>query len=347
MAPNFVHLHLHTEYSLHDGLTRVKPLVQTVASLGMPACAVTDLSNVFAMVKFYRAAQAAGVKPIIGVDLWVQNEAEPLRPGRITLLCRDREGYRHLAELVTRCYTEGQSSGTPMLRKEWLKGRSGGLIALSGGTMGDVGQALLAGKAAQAGKLLDGWARLFPDRYYLELRRTGREGEEDYLHAAVDLAAHKGAPVVATNNVQFLRREDFEAHEARVCIQEGRTLDDPRRPRRFTAEQYLKSPQEMAELFSDIPEAIENSIEIAKRCNLELTLGKNFLPDFPVPAGMSLPDVFPRPGGARPGGAPGAPDGPELTRSRRALGGEMPAVPRASSAGDSRHQRRWASPAIS
>jgi DNA polymerase III subunit alpha len=201
-------------------------------------------------------------------------------------------GYLNLNALISRSYIDGQHRGIPMLQKTWLREHSAGLIVLSGGRAGDVGQALLAGNAALAEQLLDDWLTLFPDHYYLELQRTGREHEEDYLHAAVDLAARRDVPVVASNDVHFLTAEDFEAHEARVCIHDGRTLDDPRRPRRHSEQQYLKSPEEMAELFADIPEALDNTVEIAKRCNLELTLGKNYLPDFPVPGGMTIDDFF-------------------------------------------------------
>ncbi len=292
MEPAFVHLHLHTEYSLVDGLVRIKPLVQRVAEMGMPAVAVTDQSNLFGMVKFYRAAMAAGVKPIIGVDLWVHNEMEPARPARLILLCRDNEGYRNLTRLVSRTYLEGQQRGIPVLRKEWLEGENGGLIALSGGRAGDVGRSLLGGHLEQARQQLRYWQTLFPDSYYLELQRTGREGEEEYLHAAVELAIAEQVPVVATNDVVFLEEDDFIAHEARVCIHEGRTLDDPRRPRNYSRQQYLRTPAEMAELFADIPEALENSVEIAKRCNVEITLGKNFLPKSPIPPGKTIDDYF-------------------------------------------------------
>ncbi|MFZ5592984.1 MAG: DNA polymerase III subunit alpha [Pseudomonadota bacterium] len=292
MTPGFVHLHIHTEYSLVDGIVRVKPLAKACAQAGMAACAVTDQSNLFAMVKFYRAAMAAGVKPIIGVDVWLHNEVENGQPSRLVLLCQNREGYLNLTRLLSRSYIEGQQRGIPTLCKSWLSGASGGLIALSGGRAGDVGQALLAGNRAAAERLLDDWKALFPDRYYLELQRTGREHEEDYLHDAVELAQAQDVPVVATNDVRFIKPGDFEAHEARVCIHEGRVLDDPRRPRRYSEQQYLKTPQEMAELFADLPEALENTVEIARRCNLELTLGKNFLPNFPVPEGMTMDAYF-------------------------------------------------------
>ncbi|MGE0080532.1 MAG: DNA polymerase III subunit alpha, partial [Thiohalomonadaceae bacterium] len=294
MQPTFVHLRVHTEYSLVDGLVRVKSLVKAAAAADMPAVAVTDQSNLFALVQFYKAAQGAGVKPIVGSDLWLDNPQDPAQPHRLVLLCKDKDGYLNLSRLVSRCYTEGQQRGLPMLQRDWLKGNVDGLIALSGGREGDVGRALLAGHREQAAELLTAWLRLFGDNYYLELTRTGREGEEDYLHEAVGLAAVMGVPVVATNDVRFLKPDEFEAHEARVCIHDGRVLDDPRRPRRYTEQQYLRSPQEMAELFADIPEAIENTVEIARRCNVELTLGKYFLPDFPVPEGLTMDEFFRR-----------------------------------------------------
>ncbi len=286
-ATRFVHLHLHTEYSLVDGLIRVKPLVGAVREAGMPAVAVTDQGNLFAMVKFYRAALAAGVKPIVGVDAWLENPEEGGQPFRLVLLCKDLAGYRNLTELVSRGYIEGQERGQPVLRRDWLAAHREGLIVLSGAKAGDVGQALLAGNVDLARERLDFWQTHFPDHYYLELQRTGRPGDEDHLHAAVDLAIERGLPVVATNDVHFLRPEEFEAHEARVCIHDGRVLDDPRRPRRYSEQQYLRSPEEMAELFADIPEALENTVEIARRCNLELTLGKNYLPDYPIPEGLT------------------------------------------------------------
>jgi len=292
MCPGFVHLHLHTEYSLVDGIVRIKPLVKAAAAAGMPAIAVTDQSNMFAMVKFYRAAMAAGIKPIVGVDMWVQNPEQPSKPYRLVLLCKNQQGYKHLTELVSRTYLEGQHQSIPMLDPQWLTGATEGLIALSGGRVGDIGEALLAGNRELAEQRLRAWLELFPDHFYLEVQRTGREHEEDYLHAVVELAAEYAVPVVATNDVHFLNQDDFGAHEARVCIHDGRTLDDPRRARRHSDQQYLRSPEEMQELFSDLPEALENTVEIARRCNLELTFGKNYLPDFPVPPGMTMDEFF-------------------------------------------------------
>jgi DNA polymerase-3 subunit alpha len=292
MPCRYIHLRLHTEYSLVDGIVRVKPLVAALADLGIPACAVTDQSNLFAMVKFYRAAIAKGIKPIIGVDAWLANEEEPAQPTRFTLLCQTNQGYHNLSELISKSYIEGQHRGIPIIQPAWLEDYSEGLIVLSGGREGDVGRALLSGDQERIQGAVERWQRLFPDCYYLELQRTGRPDEEDYLHAAVELAQAADLPVVATNDVRFLQPDDFEAHEARVCIHDGRTLDDPRRPRNYSEQQYLRSPEEMTELFADIPEALENTVEIARRCNVELTLGKNFLPDFPIPEGMTEDEYF-------------------------------------------------------
>ncbi len=291
MPPPFVHLHLHTDYSLIDGLVGIKPLVRATAAAGMPAVALTDQCNLFAMVKFYKAAIDAGIKPIIGAELWLHNDSGPKQPHRIVLLCQDRSGYLNLNRLVTRAYVEGQRHPYPVVHREWVAEAAAGLILLAGRSS-DIGQALLAGRADEAAALLDGWRRDFPHRCYLELVRTGRADEERFVHDAVELALAHEAPVVASNDVRFLAAADFEAHEARVCIHEGRTLDDPRRARHYSEQQYLRTPGEMAELFSDLPEAIENTVEIARRCNLELTLGENVLPDFPVPAGMTTESYF-------------------------------------------------------
>lgn len=288
MPESFVHLSLHTEYSLVDGVVRIKPLAAAVANAGMPAVALTDQSNMFALVKFYRACQNAGVKPIVGVDCWVTSEDEPTQPTKLTLLCIDNTGYRNLTQLVSKGYTEGQHRGIPMLQKAWFEDHTEGLIALSGGRLGDIGFALINENVESASALLKGWSQLFPERFYLELQRTGRENEENYLHAAVELAIKHNVPVVATNDVRFISSDDFDAHEARVCIHDGRTLDDPRRPKLYSDQQYLRSAEEMVELFSDIPEAIQNTLEIAKRCTVDLTLGKNYLPDYPIPEGLTI-----------------------------------------------------------
>ncbi|GIX31188.1 MAG: DNA-directed DNA polymerase [Porticoccaceae bacterium] len=293
-APQFVHLRLHTEYSLVDGIVQLDPLMAALREAGMPAVAVTDACNLFAWVKFHRTARRHGIKPICGADIPLVNPSGEDKPVWLTLLAMNEAGYRNLTCLITRAYREGLNRGRPWVDKAWLAELNEGLIALSGGFQGDVGRALLAGREALAAELLDDWRTLFPERFYLEVSRTGRAGEEDYLHAAVHLAAAKGCPVVATNAVCFLRREQFEAHEVRVCIHEGRTLDDPRRERRYSEQQYLRTPAEMAELFSDLPEALANSVEIARRCNFELATGRYHLPAFPVPEGMSEAEYFER-----------------------------------------------------
>lgn len=285
MTFSFVHLHLHTEYSLVDGIVRIKPLVKQVAQQGMPALAVTDQNNLFGMVKFYRAAQGAGLKPIIGVELLVR--AEDGVPSRVVVLCQNLSGYHNLTRLVTRAYLEGQHQGVPLVERDWLEALQEGLLVLSAGKEGDVGQAILKGDAHLARQRLERWLSVFGDRYYLELIRTARPGEEEVLVGSVDLAGRFGVPVVATNDVRFLAEGDFEAHEARVCINDGRVLDDPRRPRLYSEQQFLRTPAQMQALFSDLPEALSNSVEIAKRCNVEVRLGKNFLPAFEIPGQLT------------------------------------------------------------
>src|SRR6056297_2270807 len=291
---DFVHLRLHTEYSLVDGLVRIKPLVQRTAELGMGAVAITDLCNFYGLVKFSKAAYAAGIKPIFGAELAVVDSHDAEEAFPLVLLVASETGYRNLTRLISVAYTEGQHLGMPRVNREWLGQYSEGLIALSGGARGDIGRALLVGREEQASQRLRYWMRCFPDRFYLEVHRTGREGDEDHLHAAVALAGAHACPVVATNDVRFLTRDEFEAHEARVCIGESRTLDDPRRARRYSEQQYLRSPQEMVELFADLPEAIENSVCIAMRCNFSLTLGQPCLPDYPVPRELGMEAYFRR-----------------------------------------------------
>ena len=292
MSNEFVHLRLHSEYSLVDGLVRIKPLTKKVAEIGMPAVALTDFNNFFGLVKFYKAAQAVGVKPILGADLLVLDEDGEGNPTQLVLLIADEQGYKNLTHLISKAYQAGQRQGIPYIRRSWLAEFSAGLIALSGGRYGEIGMALVSGRQTDAEQLLIEFMGLFPDRFYLELQRTGRPGEESYLHAAVELAGQFSCPVVATNDVRFIDAGEFEAHEARVCIHEGRALDDPRRERRYSEHQYLRTPDEMAELFSDIPEALQNTVEIAKRCSLELRLGEYFLPDYPIPDGMTINEFF-------------------------------------------------------
>ncbi|WP_027965888.1 DNA polymerase III subunit alpha [Halomonas halocynthiae] len=292
MTTPFVHLRVHSEFSLVDGLVRLKPLVKMALTHGTPALALTDETNLFGLVKFYRGSQSAGLKPVIGSDLWLANAYDSERPYRITLLAMNNTGYRNLTELISRGWTEGQQGGRALLQRDWVLAQSEGLIVLSGGREGDVGRHLLSDHRVEAEELLESWKAAFPGRYYLELTRTGRSLEEDCVHLSVMLAEQTATPVVATNDVRFLERDDYWAHETRVAIGEGKALDDPRREQLYSEEQYFKSPQEMAELFADIPEAIENSVMIAARCNVEVRLGEIFLPDFGIPEGMTLDDYF-------------------------------------------------------
>lgn len=232
METNFIHLRLHTEYSLSDGLLVIPSMLAKAAAFGMPAIAITDLSNLYATVKFYQEAFLAGIKPIIGVDLHVYDASLNEAPTRLTLLCQTNEGYGNLLKLISRSYLEGQETGKPLINKCWMGDFSNGLIALSGAEEGDIGRSLLLNDKESAAKHLRFWQTLFPDRFYIEISRVGKPQERDYIQAAVKLAEAHAVPIVATNDVRFLEKDDFEAHEARVCIQEGVTLNDPHRQRR-------------------------------------------------------------------------------------------------------------------
>ena len=291
--PPFVHLRLHSEYSVTDSVVRLDGAVAAAADDGMPALALTDLGNVFGLVKFYQAARQSGVKPVVGCEVWIENAAARDKPHRLLLLCQTRAGYRNLCELVTRAYRENHHHGRAELKREWFGvAAAEGLIALSGAHLGDVGSALLAGNSGHAAELARAWAQIFPQRYYLELQRLPQAPDSALIETCVQhtlqLASELKLPAVATHPVQFLKAGDFTAHEARVCIAEGYTLADPRRPRRFSPEQYFKSQSEMQELFADVPQALANTAEIAKRCNVTLELGKPQLPKFPTPDNESL-----------------------------------------------------------
>lgn len=288
MQQQFVHLRLHTEYSLVDGLVRVKPLMKALPARGMAAVAVTDYCNLFAAVKQYKSAVDAGIKPIIGSDLPCHNPEIPGVVSSLLLLCADNRGYKNLTCLVSKAYQEGQHLGKPRVQFQWLEEYNEGLIALSGGLAGDIGQALLANDIDLAKARALHWQRVFPNRFYLEIQRTGRPNEALYNEQIVRLAEELQLPLVATNDVCFLDKADFDAHEARVCIHQGLTLADPRRQLQFSPQQYLRSADEMLALFTDLPSAISNSVEIAKRCSVTLDLGNNYLPNFPIPEGSTV-----------------------------------------------------------
>ena len=289
----FVHLRLHTEFSIVDGTNRVDDVVQAAADDGQPALAITDLNNLFGAIKFYKAAQAKGVKPLIGADVWVQatgREDAPL--ARLLLLVQNQQGYLNLCELLSRAWTHEPIKGQSVMRLAWLQERSAGLLALSGAQMGDVGQALVQGDRQRASDMALQWAAVFPHRFYLELQRCGRPDDELHVREAVQLAARLKLPVVATHAVQYLQPDDHEAHEARVCSSEGEILGNQRRVRRFTREQYFKSSAQMKEAFADVPSALANAVEIAKRCSITLDLGKPRLPVYPTPNGMAEEAYF-------------------------------------------------------
>ena len=290
----FVHLRVHSEFSLVDGLVRVKELVKAAANNGMPAVGLTDQTNFYALVKFYKAALGAGVKPICGVDFFVvDDDNTDLPPFQLTLLVRTGQGYRNLMELVSRAYAEGQNIDLEraLIYKSWIAEKAEGLIALSGGRRGELGRMLL-GQHPETETCLQQWMALFPNSFYLEVQRTGRPDEETLLHKTVELARKANCPIVATNEVMFIKADDFEAHEARVCINQSRTLEDPSRPRDYSEQQYFRSAEEMAELFSDLPSALANTVAIAQRCNIEIELGTYYLPRFPIPDGVLMDDYF-------------------------------------------------------
>ena len=300
-APHFVHLRLHSEFSITDGMVRIDDAVAAAAQDQMGALAVTDLANLFGLVKFYSAARAQGIKPIIGADVWLSNKQEPDQAYRMVLLVQNHSGYLNLCELLTRASLQNQMHGRAEVHPDWFgepaakpeakkagKTLADGLIALSGAHLGDVGFNLLSGNEAQAKQFALHWATIFSGAYYIEIQRAGHAQDEQHIQLATHLASELKLPVVATHPVQFMKPDDFTAHEARVCIAEGELLGNPRRPRHFTEQQYFLSQEQMIERFKDIPSALINSVEIAKRCNLSLVLGQARLPEFPIPKGVTL-----------------------------------------------------------
>ncbi|MEQ4511452.1 DNA polymerase III subunit alpha [Dickeya zeae] len=289
--PRFVHLRVHSDYSMIDGLAKTGPLVKKAAALGMPALAITDFTNLCGLVKFYGGAHSAGIKPIIGADFYLQSEELGDELAHLTVLAMNNEGYQNLTLLISRAYQRGYGADGPTIDREWLVEHQAGILLLSGGRHGDIGKFLLRGNQVLVEQCVAFYQQHFPQRFYLELTRTGRPDEESYLHAAIKLATAHGLPVVATNDVCFISQDDFDAHEIRVAIHDGFTLDDPKRPRNYSPQQYMRSEDEMCELFADIPEALINTVEIAKRCNVTIRLGEYFLPQFPT-GDMSTEDYL-------------------------------------------------------
>lgn len=304
-SPTFTHLRVHSEYSIADGLVRIDDLVGAASKDQQPALAITDLANMFCMVRFYKAARGKGIKPIIGVDAWITNDDNRDKPHRLLILAKNRSGYLQLCDLLSKASLTNQYKGRAELRVEWLEAlatsvstlepevnQANALIVLSGAGFGDVGQAIDNGDIARAEKAAERWARIFPGHFYIEIQRAGQPNQEQQVRHSVALAGRMGLPVVATHPVQFISKDEFIAHEARTCIAEGEMLANAKRVRRFNEEMCFKSQAEMAELFKDLPGALANSVEIAKRCNVTLTLGKPQLPDFPTPEGMTIDDFL-------------------------------------------------------
>ena len=283
---HFIHLGIHSEFSVIDSIVRIGDLVKAAAKDQMPALALTDLSNLYAAVKFYKACLGKGIKPILGSDIRLGDDKQ-----RVMLYAMNQTGWRHLTEIVSQGFTDGLKLGTPIIERDWIFAKHDGLIVVLGASS-DVGLALSGATPERAEPILAEWQAVFGDRVYLGLTRTHRSGEDDYIEHALDLAERAQVPVVAHNDVRFMTAEDFEAHEARVCISSGYVLGDDKRPKLYSAEQYFKTQAQMIELFADIPSAIENTIEIARRCSVTLTLGKNYLPDFPVPEGYDIARYF-------------------------------------------------------
>ena len=289
--PRFVHLRVHSDFSMTDGVAKVKPILAQVEAHGMAAVALTDQNNFCGLVKFYSGCHGAGIKPIIGADFWMQVPGFEGELCALTIIAMNNVGYQNLTQIISQAYLRGQVAGRVVIDQEWLLTYNEGILLLSGAKEGDLGKALLKGNSTQVESLCEFYHTHFADRYFLELIRTGRPDEERYLHMAVILAQEKGIPVVATNQVVFLKPEDFDAHEIRVAIHDGFTLADPRRPKKYSEQQYLRSEEEMCELFADIPAALANSVEIAKRCNVTIRLYEYFLPNFPT-GDMSIEDFL-------------------------------------------------------
>jgi len=294
---SFVHLRTHTEFSVVDGTLRIPELAAAARAAGQPALAITDLANLFGAVKFYNACRGEGVQPVLGVDVWMAPWTESggdRGSSRLLLLAQNNRGWLNLCQLISRGWTSNVQRNQAWLKWDWLRGFGDGLIVLSGADGGVVGQALLARDAARAMALATALAEMFPGRFYIELQRAGLPTNEAHVQAAVPLAASLGLPVVATHPMQFLQPDDFDAHEARVCVAEGELLDNPKRLRRFTREQCFQDSQAMAERFADLPAALANTVQIARRCSLQLVLGKPQLPDFPTPDGTPIEAYFRR-----------------------------------------------------
>ena len=291
--PKFIHLRCHSEYSVTDGIVKIDEYLNQALETGMPAVGLTDLSNVFGAVKFYKKAIDKKIKPLIGCDVWLQNEKNREQPYRILILCQSQAGYLNLSRIISKSFLENQYKGRAEIKSSWLLDEfNAGLIVLSGGVQGEIGQLVLNDKTEEASETALKWQQKFGDRFYLELQRYAEgkayDDQERYIQHALHLASENEIPVVATHPIQFMQEEDFRAHETKTCIAEGYVLADSRRPKTFSSNQFFKNSEAMQALFKDIPSALENSVEIAKRCNFSFHLGETYLPNFPIPDGMQI-----------------------------------------------------------
>jgi DNA polymerase-3 subunit alpha len=293
MQAQFVHLNLHSEYSVVDSTLRIDQVIENLKSSNAPAVGITDFNNMYAAIKFYKKAINAGIKPLMGAEVLV-NDEDLNQPYFITFLCQNKQGYLNLSELISLAHQEGYHHTKPMLKPEWIAKHNAGLLAISCNMRGDIGQLILNKKVNQASDKIDWWKKTFADRYYLSIARINRIDEKWHNDATLYLAAHHQVALVATNDARFMQSSDFNAHEVRVCINQGLVVADPRREKVYTRDQYLTSSEEMIEKFKDIPEAIANTVEIAQRCNYRFELGEYFLPAFPIPKDETESEYFKR-----------------------------------------------------
>lgn len=294
MQAKFIHLNLHSEYSVVDSILRIPKIMDTLKTSHSPAVGITDFNNMYAAIKFYKSALAAGIKPLMGAEVLVLDEQDNDKFYSITFLCINNQGYLNLSELISLAHQKGYHKTQPMVRESWIEQYNEGLIAISNNMRGDIGQMILNKKLDAAANKIDYWKRIFADRYYLSIARINRKNEKWHNNACIYLAAHQQVPLVATNDSRFMYNTDFNAHEARVCINQGLIVADSRRQKTYTRDQYLATPDEMIEKFKDIPEAIQNTVEIAKRCHFSFELGEYFLPAFPIPEGETEDQYFRR-----------------------------------------------------
>lgn len=292
MSKNFIHLNVHSEYAIADSTIRIPQLIEKVKSLGMPAVAITDMNNVFATIKFFNAAKKAGIKPILGADIWVVDSDSQDQVFELTMLCQNEQGYLNLSQIISHAQYHRNAQHQPCVDVNYLLAHNEGLIVLADSMFSDIGQQIANQKLESAVDTMLKWRDAFGDRYYVAIAEIGRANEQNFNSAAIYMAAHQNIPLVATGRCRFLEEDDFNAHEARICINRGYVLADPKRPKEYTNQQYIKSPQQMSDVFAEFPSLLENSYAIAQRCNFDIGFTRYFLPEFPVPEGKTIDSYF-------------------------------------------------------